>query len=102
MPGCAPWWGCRPGWRSCWRRGQAAALLMLAGLAVAGRPLADDQVAAVTGLSADRVRRGLRELAAARLLAEDTAGEAHRSRHVLLAEAVAGGLLPGERAVLHE
>jgi len=80
----------------------ADAQVVLAGLAVAGRPLADDQVAAVTGLSADRVRRGLRELAAARLLAEDTAGEAHRSRHVLLAEAVAGGLLPGERAVLHE
>ena len=27
---------------------------------------------------------------------------AHRPRHALLAEAVAGGLLPGERAVLHE
>ena len=48
------------------------------------------------------MRRGLRELAAARLLAEDTAGGAHRPRHALLAEAVAAGLLPGERAVLHE
>ena len=48
------------------------------------------------------MRRGLRELAAARLLAEDTSGGGHRPRHALLGEAVAGGLLPGERAVLHE
>jgi hypothetical protein len=48
------------------------------------------------------VRGGLRELAVARLLADDTAGGTHRPRHTLLAEAVAGGLLPGERAVLHE
>ena len=48
------------------------------------------------------MRRGLRELAAARLLAEDTAGGGHRPRHALLAEAVAAGLLPGERAALHE
>ncbi len=48
------------------------------------------------------MRGGLRELAAARLLADDTPGGAHRPRHALLAEAVAGGLLPGERAALHE
>ena len=59
-------------------------------------------LAAVTGLEAEAVRRGLRELAAARLLAEDTSGGGHRPRHALLAEAVAAGLLPGERAVLHE
>ena len=75
---------------------------MLAGLAVAGRPLGEDLLAAVTGLEAEAVRRGLRELAAARLLAEDTAGGGHRPRHALLGEAVAAGLLPGERAVLHE
>jgi DNA-binding CsgD family transcriptional regulator/tetratricopeptide (TPR) repeat protein len=78
------------------------ARVVLAGLAVAGRPLSDDQVGAVTGLSAARVRRGLRELAAARLLAEDTAGGGHRPRHALLAEAVAAGLLPAERTELHE
>ena len=40
---------------------------------------------------------------AARLLADDTApGGGHRPRHALLAEAVAAGLLPGERAGLHE
>jgi DNA-binding CsgD family transcriptional regulator len=80
--------------------GQARAVL--AGLAVAGRPLAENLVGAVTGLDAEAVRGGLRELAAARLLAEDTAGDGCRPRHALLAEAVAGGLLPGERAALHE
>src|SRR5208283_2493712 len=74
----------------------------LAGLAVAGRSLGEDVLAAVTGLEAGTVRRGLRELAAARLLAEDTSGGGHRPRHALLGEAVAAGLLPGERAVLHE
>ena len=74
---------------------------MLAGLAVAGRPLAEDRLAAVTGLDAEAVRGGLRELAAARLLAEDTSGGEYRPRHALLAEAVAAGLLPGERAALH-
>jgi DNA-binding CsgD family transcriptional regulator/tetratricopeptide (TPR) repeat protein len=79
--------------------GEAQAVL--AGLAVAGRPLDEDQVGAVTGLDAEAVRAGLRELAAARLLAEDTVG-GYRPRHALLAEAVAGGLLAGERAVLHQ
>ena len=75
---------------------------VLAALAVAGRPLAEDLLGAVAGLDIEAVRRGLRELAAARLLAEGTAGGAHRPRHALLAEAVAAGLLPGERVVLHE
>ena len=75
---------------------------VLAALAVAGLPLAEDLLGAVAGLDVEAVRRGLRELAAARLLAEDTAGGAYRARHALLAEAVAAGLLPGERAVLHE
>ena len=86
------------------RAGRCAdgARAVLAGLAVAGRPLAEDRLAAVTGLDAGAVRGGLRELAAARLLAEDTSGGEYRLRHTLLAEAVAFGLLPGERAALHE
>ncbi len=86
------------------RAGRCAeeARAVLAGLAVAGRSLAEDLLAAVTGLEVEAVRRGLRELAAARLLAEDTSGGGHRPRHALLAEAVAAGLLPGERVVLHE
>jgi DNA-binding CsgD family transcriptional regulator/tetratricopeptide (TPR) repeat protein len=76
---------------------------VLSGLAVAARPLTEDLLTAVTGLEAEAVRRGLGELAAARLLAEDTTVDGgHRPRHALLAEAVAGGLLPGERAGLHE
>jgi DNA-binding CsgD family transcriptional regulator/tetratricopeptide (TPR) repeat protein len=75
---------------------------VLAGLAIAGRSLAEDLLAAVTGLEVEAVRRGLRELAEARLLAEDISGGGHRPRHALLAEAVASGLLPGERVMLHE
>ena len=75
---------------------------VLAGLAVAGRSLAEDLLAEVTALEVQAVRRGLRELAEARLLAEDTSGGGHRPRHALLAEAVATGLLPGERVMLHE
>ena len=90
---------------------------VLAALSVAGRPLDEAALAAATGLDPAVVRRGLRELAAARLLAEpalvpavsaegrardDASAGASRPRHALLAEAVAGALLPGERAVLHE
>jgi DNA-binding CsgD family transcriptional regulator/tetratricopeptide (TPR) repeat protein len=80
--------------------GEARAVL--AGLAVVRRSLAEDLLATVTGLEVEAVRRGLRELAAARLLAEDAAEGGHRPRHALLGEAVAAGLLPGERTVLDE
>ena len=75
---------------------------VLAALAVAGRPLTDDLLAGITGLAPAAVRRGLRELAAARLLADGAAGGAYCLRHALLAEAVAAGLLSGEQKVLHE
>ena len=75
---------------------------VLAGLAVAGRPLTEGLLCDVTGLDLAAVRGGLRELAAARLLAVSSAEGAYRPRHALLAEAVAAGLLPGERVVLHE
>ena len=75
---------------------------VLAGLAVAGRPLTEAVLCEVTGLGLDVVRRGLQELAAAQLLAADTAEGTHRLRHALLAEAVIAGLLPGERVALHE
>jgi tetratricopeptide (TPR) repeat protein len=70
----------------------------LAALAVAGRSLAEDLLVSVTGLS---LEAGLRALAAARLLADTPADDGHRPRHALLAEAVAAGMLPGERAGLH-
>jgi DNA-binding CsgD family transcriptional regulator len=75
---------------------------VLAGLAVAGRTLTEAQLREITALDTETVREGLRQLAGARLLAEDTAGGGHRPRHALLAEAVADALLPGERAMLHE
>ena len=78
------------------------ARVVLNALAVAGRPLGEDLLGDITGLEPTVVRRGLQELAAARLLADTTVGGAYRLRHALLAEAVAGRLLPGERAVLHE
>ena len=83
-------------------RSAGDARAVLDGLAVAGRPLGEAMLREVTGLDAEAVRRGLRELAAARLLAEGTAEGGHRPRHALLAEAVTGGLLPGERAALHK
>ena len=72
---------------------------VLAALAVAGRALTEDMLTAIAGLGVDAVRGAVQELAAARLLA---AGEGYRPRHALLGEAVAAGLLPGERAALHE
>jgi DNA-binding CsgD family transcriptional regulator/tetratricopeptide (TPR) repeat protein len=79
-----------------------AARTVLSGLAVAGRPLDEDLLAAVSALGVDDVRGGLRELAAARLLADTGSRGEHRPRHALLAEAVAAQLLPGERVALHE
>jgi hypothetical protein len=75
---------------------------VLAALAVARRPLTEDQLGGVSGLAAEAVRRGLGELATARLLADTAGQQGHRPRHALLDEAVAAGLLPGERVVLHE
>jgi hypothetical protein len=80
----------------------ADARAVLSALAVAGRPLTEDMLASIAGLDPDTVRAGLRELAAARLLAASATDEGFRPRHALLAEAVAAGLLPGERVVLHE
>ena len=79
----------------------SAGRAVLAGLAVAGRPLTEALLSEVAGLDSEAVREGLRELVA-RLLAASTSDGAYRPRHALLAEAVAAGLLAGERMVLHE
>ncbi|MEV6491657.1 AAA family ATPase, partial [Actinoplanes sp. NPDC051633] len=79
-----------------------AARAVLAGLAVAERPLTEPSLAAVTGLPEPAVRPALGELSAAKLLAPfDDDGGGCRPRHALLAEAVTAGLLPGERLSLH-
>ena len=80
----------------------AAARAVLGALSVAGRPVTEPLLCRVTGLGTDAVRQASQELAAARLLADSTDGGTHRPRHALLSEAVAAGLLPGERAALHE
>ena len=78
------------------------ARVVLDAMAVAGRPLTEDLLGCITGLGHDAVRGAVRELAAARLLAETTADGEHQPRHALLAEAVATALLPAERVELHE
>jgi ATP/maltotriose-dependent transcriptional regulator MalT len=79
-----------------------AARTVLSALAVAGRPLGEDLLAVIGELPVGDVRHGLRELSAARLLADPGAGGEQRPRHALLAEAVAAELLPGERVGFHE
>ena len=69
-------------------------------LAVAGRPLSDDELATVTGHDADRVRGALRELVGA-ALARLTVDGLCTLRHALLGEAIEAGLFAGERAELH-
>jgi ATP/maltotriose-dependent transcriptional regulator MalT len=78
------------------------ARVVLGALAVAGRPLTEDLLGAITQFDPDAVRGALRELGSGRLLAENIPGGAYRLRHALLAEAVAAELLSGERAALHE
>jgi DNA-binding CsgD family transcriptional regulator/tetratricopeptide (TPR) repeat protein len=78
------------------------AQVVLRALAVAGRPLSEDLLGGITRLDPDAVRGALRELGSARLLAESAPDGVYRLRHALLAEAVAAGLLPGERVALHE
>jgi hypothetical protein len=75
---------------------------VLSALAVAGRPLGEDLLVAVSRLEVEDVRRGLRDLGAARLLADAGPRGEQRPRHALLAEAVAAELLPGERIAFHE
>jgi DNA-binding CsgD family transcriptional regulator len=74
---------------------------VLNALAVSGRPLTERMLGEVTGLELDTVRAAVRQLSAARLLAEPTDG-GHRPRHALLGEAIAADLLPSERISLHE
>jgi DNA-binding CsgD family transcriptional regulator len=69
-------------------------------LAVAGRPLSDDELTTVTGHGADQVRGALRELVGA-ALARLAADGLCTPRHALLGEAIETGLFAGERAELH-
>ncbi|OLF07669.1 helix-turn-helix transcriptional regulator [Actinophytocola xanthii] len=85
------------------RRVGPPARTVLAALAVAGRPVPETAVARVTGMTAADVAAAMHELIDARLAVQDrTRPELGcRTQHALLAEAVAGELLPDERRDLH-
>ena len=69
-------------------------------LAVASRPLSDDELTTVTGHDAYRLRAALRELVGAALVRPAVDGLC-TLRHALLGEAIEAGLFAGERAELH-
>jgi DNA-binding CsgD family transcriptional regulator len=74
---------------------------VLAVLAVAARPLDEASVARVCARPQPDVRDALRDLLARRLLRRPDRTGVHQLRHALLAEAISGELLPGERRELH-
>lgn len=78
-----------------------AAQEVLAALAVAGRPMAEESIAELCDRRLPELREVLRELSARRLLRQTDPADRHQLRHALLAEAVGAQLLPGERASLH-
>lgn len=69
-------------------------------LAVAGRPLVEDELAEITGYGVMQVRHDVRALTVAQLVRPDSSG-GYTTRHMLVAEAVVDGLLPAERQQLH-
>ena len=76
----------------------AQALLRRA--SVLGRDIDEAWLEGLTGLVAEDLAEGLRELLTSRVLVGDASG--CRFRHALVHEAVYGELLPGERQRLHE
>ena len=70
-------------------------------LAVAARPMPESALAQLCRTDEATVRATLRDLLSARLLRRPDRAGRHQLRHALLAEAVGGELLPGERRDLH-
>ena len=77
---------------------QARQVLRVA--SVAGRSVADDTLAEVSGLAADEFTDAVRDAVAHQVLVTDAAGEL-AFRHALLREAVYADLLPSERGRIH-
>ena len=72
--------------------------------AVAGRRVAHDQLASVSGLPDDELEQALRDAVTHHVLVADAgsaAEDAYMFRHALLREAIYTELLPGERSRLH-
>ncbi len=67
---------------------------------VSGRRVAHELIAAVTGVAPDVLEAALREAVELHILVP-TGNDSYRFRHALLAEAVYGDLLPGERVRMH-
>jgi DNA-binding CsgD family transcriptional regulator/tetratricopeptide (TPR) repeat protein len=87
-------------------RGRVAALpdparQVLAVVAVAGRQLPHQLLAAVAGLDDGDLVQALRAAVASQLLVTAPGGDRYQVRHALLREVVEADLLPGERARLH-
>jgi DNA-binding CsgD family transcriptional regulator/tetratricopeptide (TPR) repeat protein len=69
--------------------------------AAAGPGVAQPLLAAVTGMDDQELLEGLREAVDQQLLLPEPGGAGYLFRHALVAEAVYGELLPGERVRLH-
>jgi len=69
--------------------------------AAAGPGATQPLLAAAAGMDEDALLEGLREAVDQQLLLPEPGGEGYVFRHALVAEAVYGELLPGERADLH-
>ncbi len=79
-----------------------AAQRLLGIVAVAGRPIGEELIAAVAERSEPEVREPLRAAVAAGVLHPDPGEGTLRLRHALLGEVVEAQLLPAERRALHE
>ncbi len=79
-----------------------AAQRLLGIVAVAGRPVGEELIAAVAERSERDVREPLRAAVAAGVLRTDPANRTLQLRHALLGEVVEARLLPAERRALHE
>jgi hypothetical protein len=71
-------------------------------LAIAGRPVDDRLLAAATDLDDAVLDLGLRDAIDRHVVVADSTDGTIALRHVLLGEAIVGGLLAGERRRLHE
>jgi DNA-binding CsgD family transcriptional regulator len=69
--------------------------------AAAGPGVTQPLLAAVAGMDEQQLLEGLREAVDQQLLLPEPGGDGYLFRHALLAEAVHGELLPGERVRLH-
>jgi DNA-binding CsgD family transcriptional regulator/tetratricopeptide (TPR) repeat protein len=79
-----------------------AAQRLLGIVAVAGRPIGEDLIAAVAERTEPELREPLRTAVAAGVLHPDPSTGTLRLRHALLGEVVEAQLLPAERRALHE